>query len=236
MGKIENAIIYMLEIANDNSHGYDQINRWGPDYDCSSFIISCLEKAGIPVKTNGATYTGNMENVFLKSGFVKVPINTRKRGDILLAHDKKTGNGHTAAVLDFNNIVHASINEKGTIKGGKTGDQTGKEICTRAYYSRPWDCCLRYVGDDSAPVVQPTYNAKIDARILKKGMTGADVKALQILLNGKFGANLEIDGKFGQMTYNAVIQYQRNHRDTNGNQLQADGEAGSKTLTALFNN
>ena len=40
MGKIETATQWMIDLANDNSHGYDQTNRWGPDYDCSSAVIS----------------------------------------------------------------------------------------------------------------------------------------------------------------------------------------------------
>ena len=35
-------------------------------------------------------------------------------------------------------IGHASISEKGTINGTK-GDSTGKEVCTRSWYSKPWD-------------------------------------------------------------------------------------------------
>ena len=35
-------------------------------------------------------------------------------------------------------IGHASISEKGTINGVK-GDQTGGEVCTRTFYSKPWD-------------------------------------------------------------------------------------------------
>ena len=35
-------------------------------------------------------------------------------------------------------IGHASISEKGTTNGAK-GDQTGKEVCTRTWYSKPWD-------------------------------------------------------------------------------------------------
>ncbi len=35
-------------------------------------------------------------------------------------------------------IGHASISEKGTINGVK-GDQTGKEVCIRTWYSKPWD-------------------------------------------------------------------------------------------------
>jgi hypothetical protein len=39
-------------------------------------------------------------------------------------------------------IGHASIDENGKISGGKTGDQTGKEICTRSWYSKPWNVYL----------------------------------------------------------------------------------------------
>lgn len=35
-------------------------------------------------------------------------------------------------------IGHASISEKGTINGAK-GDSTTKEVCTRTWYSKPWD-------------------------------------------------------------------------------------------------
>lgn len=35
-------------------------------------------------------------------------------------------------------IGHASVSEKGTINGEK-GDSTGKEVCTRTWYSKPWD-------------------------------------------------------------------------------------------------
>lgn len=35
-------------------------------------------------------------------------------------------------------IGHASISEQGTINGAK-GDSTGKEVCTRNWYNKPWD-------------------------------------------------------------------------------------------------
>lgn len=35
MEKIENAVNWIKKVANDNTHGYDQTNRWDPDYDCS---------------------------------------------------------------------------------------------------------------------------------------------------------------------------------------------------------
>lgn len=40
-------------------------------------------------------------------------------------------------------IGHASIDENGKASGGKAGDQTGKEVCIRTWYSSPWDVVLR---------------------------------------------------------------------------------------------
>lgn len=40
-------------------------------------------------------------------------------------------------------IVHASINENGKVSGGTQGDQTGKEVCIRTWYSKPWTYVLR---------------------------------------------------------------------------------------------
>ena len=57
MTKIEKAVTWALAIANDNTHGYDQQYRWGPDYDCSSLIISAWQQAGVPVKTKGAYFS-----------------------------------------------------------------------------------------------------------------------------------------------------------------------------------
>lgn len=39
-------------------------------------------------------------------------------------------------------IGHASIDEHGKISGGKVGDQTGKEICIRDWYKKPWNVML----------------------------------------------------------------------------------------------
>ena len=40
-------------------------------------------------------------------------------------------------------IIQASISEYGTTKGS-AGDQTGKELNIREWYSRPWDAVIRY--------------------------------------------------------------------------------------------
>ena len=40
-------------------------------------------------------------------------------------------------------IGHASIDERGKAKGGAAGDQTGREVCIRTWYSKPWKVLLR---------------------------------------------------------------------------------------------
>lgn len=148
MTKTEKAIRQMETWAKDDSHGYDQDYRWGEkgDYDCSSAVIQAWQNAGVPVKSAGATYTGDMKIVFLKKGFVdvtsKVNVATGSgllRGDVLLneAH-------HVAMYCGNGKEVEASINEKGTAHGGKPGDQTGKEFLIRNYRNYPWNCVLRY--------------------------------------------------------------------------------------------
>lgn len=148
MTKTEKAIRQMETWAKDDSHGYDQDYRWDEkgDFDCSSAVIQAWQNAGVPVKSGGATYTGDMKNVFLKNGFVdvtsKVNVATGSgllRGDVLLneAH-------HVAMYCGNDKEVEASINEKGTAHGGKPGDQTGKEFLIRSYRNYPWNCVLRY--------------------------------------------------------------------------------------------
>lgn len=154
MSKKTEAVDLIKAICSDDSHGYDQINRWGQDYDCSSLIIHVWESVGVKVKSAGATYTENMRPAFLRCGFEDVTsrINLAtgsglESGDVLLNIYK-----HTAMYIGGGMIAHASINELGTVTGGRPGDQTGKEICTRSYFNYPWDCVLRYkevVSDSS---------------------------------------------------------------------------------------
>lgn len=40
-------------------------------------------------------------------------------------------------------IGHASIDERGKASGGRAGDQTGREVCTRSWYNKGWRYCLR---------------------------------------------------------------------------------------------
>ena len=229
MNVIDKAINWAVSIANDNSHGYDQLHRWGPDYDCSSLLISAWQQAGVPVQANGATYTGNMKNVFVKCGFEAIKFNrsvSLKRGDVLL-NEKH----HTAMYVGDGKVVMASINENGKAVGGRTGDQTGKEILTCNYYvpSYGWDYVLRY------PTQEEVINVSVTLRQIKEGDICVEVGMVQTLLNklgyvGKNGRALTVDNDFapsGNTAY-AVANFQK------AKGLNPDKVIGPKTYEYLF--
>jgi hypothetical protein len=148
---IESAVNWAVAIANDDSHGYDQGNRWGPDYDCSTLIISAYQQAGINVKAEGVNdnWTGTMEENFTAVGFESIPFTSGMeliRGDVLLR------SGHTEMYIGDGNNVAARINENGTSTGGATGDQTGKEILVRPFAeSGTWVTVLRLPQTGETP-------------------------------------------------------------------------------------
>lgn len=162
---IEKSVAWMENLAKDNSHGYDQTHRNGPNYDCSSAIGTALNKGGFNV--NPSSTTRNLYAQLKAEGFVPCS-KPWKRGDIHLS----VGH-HVVMSTNANNIVHASINEKGTATGGKSGDQTGKEICIRSYYEHPsgWTYHLRYKGTSNSSDKKNTSNKKDDSN--KKNYSNA---------------------------------------------------------------
>lgn len=232
MSTIEKAITQMEAWAADDSHGYDQAQRWGPDYDCSSAVISAWELAGVPVKSQGATYTGNMRGVFLRCGFEDITrsINLStdaglQRGDVLLNNQH-----HTAMYCGNGMEVEASINEFGGVTGGATGDQTGREFLVRTYRNYPWDCVLRYTGDsvEASTRPKPTYEYSIKLGLLKPGMEDMQVQTVQQLLYIRGYYTGEIDGIYGELTKRAVMAYQADAG------LDTDGEVGGQTWAKLL--
>lgn len=155
---INGAIQWAVDIANDDSHGYDQGDRWGPDYDCASLIIQAYENAGCLVKTQGATNTSNMRSNFVYCGFVQINYSadmTLYAGDVLWRE------GHCAMYIGDGNIVSAHINELGTTTGGQTGDQTGHEIDVSAFNSSgSWVYVLRLLTTGSSGGIVPPKPSK----------------------------------------------------------------------------
>ena len=230
---LEKAAAWAEVTANDNAHGYAQDNRWGPDYDCSSFVITALRQAGFDLQ---ATYTGDMRKELLAAGFEdvteRVNLSTGagvQRGDVLL-NDRS----HTALVLGGGKIVQAAINEKGTITGGQTGDQTGREIYIRSYYNYPWNVVLRYTAGGTSPGENAAQTEQgeeeTEMRMLKTGDKGYQVWVLQTLLiaRGFSCGETGADSDFGNATKAAVLNFQRE------NGLEVDGIVGPLTWAKML--
>lgn len=221
MSKVEKAISQMEAWAADNTHGYDQIYRWGEkgDFDCSAAVIQAWENAGVPVKTKGATYTGNMLSVFKKCGFKDITSSVNlstgsglKRGDVLL-HTQK----HTAMYCGNGYEVEASINEKGGATGGKPGDQTGREFLKRTYRNFPWTHILRYTDEMPKPVETVTKpDTKIDTAM-----------EVQTWLNNNYSSGLTLDGLYGSITKKALVKALQKELGFVGKDI--DGIYGIKT-------
>lgn len=235
MSIIETAVTQMETWAQDDSHGYDQANRWGPDYDCSSAVIQAWQNAGVPVKSKGATYTGNMYSVFKSCGFEDVTASVNlsngsglQRGDVLLNHVN-----HTAMYCGNGQIVQASINEFGKTTGGQTGDQTGREFYIRGYYNYPWNAVLRYKGSsgtvpDISPVIsQLDRNITVSLPELKNGDEDVAVAMLQAALKYKGYDPKWVDGEFGAQTGAALKAFQSDHG------LDADAICGKATWNEI---
>lgn len=245
MSIIDSAVSWARQIAADASHGYDQAHRQGPDYDCSSFVISAFKQAGLPLK---ATYTGNMRSDMLQRGFVDVTQRVNRAtgvgmqpGDVLL-HERN----HTALYIGNGRLVQASINERGTTTGGQTGDQTGREIAERSYYNYPWDCVLRYAGSGSSSAdvgdkpaqggdvsgvdTAATYYYSVKLPLIKRGSTGGYVRTAQrLLIAAGFSCGPDgADGEYGANTVAAVTLFQKSRG------LYADGDLGGDTWAALL--
>lgn len=221
---LEKACNWAVGIANDDSHGYDQKHRWGtPDYDCSSLVISAFQKAGINLKKNGAWSTKNLLEVALKSGFKDVTSTVNlssakgmRRGDILL----RKGH-HVALYLGNGKAVAAHKNEKGSITGGKPGDQTGHEIDVYPYSNAHWTHILRYTKGFAKGI------GTIGLGDLPKYSTGGFPENGLFMANsnelvGKFGGknavvnNYQIEGGIEEATYRGFM---RAHEETNNDSM-----------------
>lgn len=215
MSKVDTYTDYMIAIANDDSHGYSQINRGGnPDFDCSSLVGHALVKAGFNVNVNSTTR--NLYEQLKRCGFTSCNRPFQK-GDIHLA----VGH-HVCVSTDSEHIVHASIDERGTTKGRKAGDQTGKEICIRKYYtpSYGWDYHLRYNGDKGG--------AGYVMNLLRSGVSNIDATVFEILMTKLGYYSGSIDTKYGAGCVRACKNFQSDYG------LTVDGQCGKNTWNKLF--
>jgi len=180
-------------MVDDNRFGYSWSERYGAsketwtiddkqivisvgDYDCSSSTITAwrlaLSAMGVDNPLPGATYTGNMKAVFLRSGYFewRTDFANAQRGDLYLDEE-----AHVAMCQGNGRLSEFSSNEYGGAYGGRRGDQTGGEAHIGNYYRGRWDGYLHYIGDlgdDDVNIQDKRDIAKMTAEeILNRALT-----------------------------------------------------------------
>lgn len=197
---VEKAIQWAVSIANDNSHGYSQSNRTGPNYDCSSLVSTAFKNAGFNV--SGSLNTASMRDAFQKAGFTvyKKGEVSLKRGDIMLRPKTSSVGGHTELYLGDNKCVAAHDNYD-----NKTGDSSGREIqvrkksecefCTKANYTY----ILRYEKKSSVSIssVSSSNLTNTSAKITANLSATASVSKWTYFLSTNKTAVTNINGADG---------------------------------------
>lgn len=226
--KIEAATLWEEERAADPRNGYSQANRWGPDFDCSSFVIAAWQQAGVPLKDKGATWTGNMREVLLACGFkiVTASVNLKTgeglhRGDILL-RDRSPDHqqDHAASCVGGGKVVHARSSEG----NAQTGDQSGNEIRVQPYWDHGWDDVFRFPetvdydedGEPDPEIIHPDqrrayYHIQLGDGCKSKGQQSQpQIRAWQsFLVCWEYDIGPDgIDGEYGDNTCKATKKWQ----------------------------
>ena len=188
---IQDAVNLIKTACTQWSLGYDQKNRLdfrnGGETDCSALVILTSEQAGLLRGNNirksiGATFTGNMRANFRDRGWQvlpNLPVSQLQPGDVLLNDSR-----HTAMYVGNGQLAQASIDERGHIAGGGSGDQTGRETLVRSYYDFPWSCVLRFHGTAQPATASPAAaKPATPGALIVDGVIGdASAKKLQAIL------------------------------------------------------
>ena len=217
---------FAVNYAKDNSHGYTNDypeNQWwrGSDVDCGSFMSYCLHMALLKIGVDtGYQYFEPQggwsiynEQFLLKycDRFAYEDVRN-KVGDILVS------GGHTEMIthVDPDKLTGARNDYD-----GRSGDSSGNEIATSAYYnaSGGWHWIYRLKDqynkelDPDGGEDEEGEKVMVTLRTLRRGDTGNEVKNLQALLNlwttqnGTY-RDIVVDGYFGEETETRLKAYQ----------------------------
>lgn len=179
-------------------------------FDCRGFILWILSQVGVNLYGGGATTQWETSSNWVARGEIK----DLPSGLVCCLFKRKEGRmSHTGLYLG-GSIIHCS----GTVKEDAL---PGRPAWTH------WAIPAGLYTTDELRKAGINVDDIRNIPTLRRGSVGDDVEELQALLDAKYGANLEIDGKFGKSTEAAVKAFQQAHG------LTADGICGPKTWQAL---
>lgn len=240
----------IVDIAtSDIGKSRDEVGCPGDYAWCAAWASSVLNRADIGEGIESKSCTKMQLNMSNSPDWYE-PIGFPMAGDYLFFDwdhkDEELPLDHVGIVLDFDEdtlqITYANGNgssphyvTKQYINLNATDDKGRKLVAYWMRYVKDLDKPEEPEKPETEPDKEPEKPIEdkpvvIEARQLRRGMSGGDVKSLQRLLfaDGYSVGNCGDDGDFGPDTEKAVKNYQEDH------DLDPDGIAGVLTLNALW--
>ena len=166
MKRNEIAAAIHKRMCEDDRFGYSWEERYGATRE-----VWTIGGEKIAIKVDGATFTGNMREVFVSSGlFEWKPMSfVAQPGDLYLNEENHVAMCQTQTP---DVLSEFSWGDNGAY-GNRRGDQSGNEASVHGYYDYPWDGILHYNGKaDGAAVGKPAANtAPAQPRYQVKGIS-----------------------------------------------------------------
>lgn len=150
--------------------------------------------------------------------------------DALVSFTFNCGTGNLKTLLRDGCRTIAEISEKIPAYNQADGEVLPGLVRRRAEERLLFDKAATSSTFEAKPAEPAESTYALNLRMLRRGCSGEDVRALQILLKGRNcnGNMYEPDGEFGPNTEGAVELYQETHG------LDVDGIAGPETMGSLF--
>lgn len=235
IGYLEKASNSQLDSPTANAGSGNYTKYWRdvyPQYQglawCACFVSWCFmktfgkETATKLLKHWPYTYCPTMADLFTLNSNPKV-------GDIVIFYRNGVF-AHTGLVTKVSGDQFWTI--EGNASGASGITPNGGGVVKKSYYNSQLPgtkfCSPDYsivTGIENSSSSSST-SSSVTQSFIKQGSSGQSVRELQQKLN-KLGYKLIVDGEFGSLTYNAVIDFQRKHN------LEVDGVVGQQTLSAV---
>lgn len=195
-----------VDIANDDSHGYDQTSRTlNPDTDCSYLVWWVLKQSGLDVGDQPFN-THSMEGPLTHAGFVKHSWDGRDASQ-LSPGDLISKSEHVEIYMGSGQWIGAHSNERHGITGGQPGDQTGHEISVETHPTSNSDTYWHYTGSTGVQQVAQTPQTGQASQAGKPGVVGWRENDAKARFSGLEGPN-NVCGPYatGQCTWWACMR------------------------------